>query len=167
MPRLSCLLLASVITVILVGPGVAVAQDCKAPPGTAAIDQYCETVPSGSGGSGAKSGKPASPTSLSRRTSKALARAGSDGATLAQAIGAEDARQPARDKSSGGRRSAGTGSKLPITRDTEDSASSGQVGAVRAAVGSRGIGDSFGWVLLAATLLTVGIAWMRYRRRSA
>jgi len=66
-----CLLLAGAALLTL--PSAASAQTCQAPPGTAAIDQYCESIPGatgdrgtpgpggGRGGTGAPGGRPGTP----------------------------------------------------------------------------------------------------------
>ena len=83
-PRL--LLLA--LTAILLAAAPAAAQKCNAPPGTAAVDQYCENVPSASGnGGGSGDSNGSSGATAPRSTVRALDRAGESGKELKTFLG--------------------------------------------------------------------------------
>lgn len=136
-----------VLLLLVLAPAPASAADptCQAPPGTAAIDQYCENVPPPTGGSGAGHGGSApTQSAVPARTARQLAKHGA-GALLALAGGSTHARDT-------GRQPAAPGSPL------------GSVGASL----TRGdtIGSGLVWVLLAIALALGGAAWLRFRRRS-
>jgi len=162
-PRL--LLCALIATLVAAAP--AAAQRCNAPPGTAAVDQYCENVPSASGDDGSGSNGSSGATAP-RSTVRALDRSGKSGKELNLFLGEDvasagartDAKQ--RSKNSSGRKAttpepAGTTPKQP---------SSNPLAAVQSAVNSgTTVGSGFIWILVLLTVLIAGIAWMRYRRR--
>lgn len=84
--RVSLIAMLAVFCVAL--PASAAAQDCVAPPGTSAIDQYCETVPTAVGdrGGGLRGGS----RPISEQTRQALIDAGPIGAALAQQLQVEE-----------------------------------------------------------------------------
>ena len=144
--------LTTVISVLLVSAGAAVAQRCKAPPGTAGIDQYCETVPGAKGdresGSGKRVGR-----SLDREDSRALEEAGQDGRGVLAL--------PAS-----GARGRGQGERQGERQGKEASGSA--IGALGSGIESgSSAGQGFIWLLLAAGVGMAGIAWIRYRRGSS
>src|SRR5687767_903772 len=55
--RCRSLLLLLALVLIALMPSTASAQSCEAPPGTAAMDEYCETVPSADGQGGGTVGR--------------------------------------------------------------------------------------------------------------
>lgn len=76
---------AMVVAPLTLAPSVASAQSCKAPPGRAAVEQYCESVPGPGGDRGLNAGGKAirlSPKAMQAR--EALKRAGSDGQALSR-----------------------------------------------------------------------------------
>ena len=163
-------LLLIVLTALLLAAAPAAAQQCNAPPGTAAVDQYCENVPSASGNGGGGSDGSSTATAP-RNTVRALNRSGEAGRELNRFLGEDVA-------STGGR----TGTKQvsnnkppgrkPATREPAGKAptqpSSNPLGAVQSAVNSgTTVGNGFIWSLVLLTLLIAGVAWMRYRRRSS
>jgi hypothetical protein len=165
-------LLLLALTAMLLAAAPAAAQQCNAPPGTAAVDQYCENAPSasgnggGSGGSGGSSG-----ASAPRSTVRALDRSGATGKELNRYLGEDVAsarggtgttkgsKNSSDRKSSSTRAPAGTAPTQP---------SSNPLGAVQSAVNSgTTVGGGFIWALVLLTLLIAGVAWTRYRRRSS
>lgn len=132
------------IAALLTFAGTAVAQRCVAPPGTAGVDQYCETVPAAKGDRPSGTG-PRVSRSVGAGTERRLERAGRDGrGVLALPSG-------------------GTRAKQRVERGGESSSES-PLGAVGSAIESGpGTGQGFLWVLLAAAVGMVGIAWLRYR----
>jgi hypothetical protein len=148
------------VAALLVAAAPASAQDCEAPPGTAAIDEYCETIPSAAGGEVVGTDGLRAPPAIPRATVRALDRAGPDGKALNRFLG-QDPNAPARK----GERAK----PLPLDGGVDQKApSSNPLDAIRSAVSSGAtVGDGFVWVMLAITLLMVGIAWTRYRRDSA
>jgi hypothetical protein len=147
----------------------AVAQSCTAPPGTAAIDEYCESVPSATGDGGGSTGSP--PQSPSTSTVRALDRSGTNGKELNRFLGETATSAHGRENEAnrkkpkaGSHTSSGSGGSAGTVPDQQ---SSNPLGAVQSAVNSgTTIGKGFTWSLIAITLLLVGLAWMRYRRRS-
>jgi len=157
--KLRVLLLGSTIAVaaLLVPAGVASAapQRCEAPPGTAGIDQYCETLPGATGdresGAGPRAGR-----SLDPRTSRALEQAGQDGKGVLAL--------PASGRGEG----AGSGEgSAPAKQAVRKEPSGSPIGAIGSAIESGSTaGKGFIWLLLATGVGMAGIAWLRYRRGS-
>jgi hypothetical protein len=163
--------LALALAAMLLATAPASAQTCNAPPGTAAVDQYCENAPSASGNGGGGGSQSGATTKPSNSTVRALARAGQGGEELNRYLGTDVAstrvsgRQPNSKPSSSDRagakkdRSAATPPNQP---------SSNPLGAVQSAVNSGStIGNGFIWALIAIALLIAGMAWVRHRRNSA
>ncbi len=135
---------------------VASAQRCVAPPGTAAVEQYCETIPA-AGGSRASDSGPKDPVPLSRRTARDLAGSGAEGEQLLRSLGHDPQK-----------RSSGSGRSRPDIEggDAPSEPSSNPLDAVRSALsGGPSMGSGFFTVLVALTLLMLGFAWFSYRRR--
>jgi hypothetical protein len=164
-PRL--LLLA--LTAILVAAAPAAAQKCNAPPGTAAVDQYCENVPSatGNGGGGSDDSNGSSGATAPRSTVRALDRAGESGKELKRFLG-EDVASTQGTKQGSKRSSDRKAATREPSGKSPTQPSSNPLGAVQSAVNSgTTVGNGFIWLLVTLTLLIAGIAWMRYRRRSS
>jgi hypothetical protein len=155
-PRFACSLLAA-LAAVLICCASAGARDCNAPPGTAAIDQYCETLPSATGTNGGEGGDV---RRVSAATRAALRQSGDDGRALSRLL----AETPARTHDQPATRSSGT-SNNPARADES---ATNALGAVRSAIGS---GDTVGawlpWLLLVLAILLGGIAWFRSHRRRA
>lgn len=151
----------------LVLPTKAVAQRCEAPPGTAAIDQYCETVPAVDGDRG--SGDPSAPAPVAPETVEELNAAGADGRALAQALGHGSDGSPASDGGPGsGKNGSGGGAKPSGAGGTVPAApSNNPLSAVPQAVGAGATsGAGLIVVLIFATLAMMGWGWLAFRRRS-
>lgn len=154
--------------------GVAIAQSCQAPPGTAGIDQYCETIPnaggnhgrgdSPSGGSSTKPGGQGVPSAAKR----SLSNAGADGAGvlgLAQgeagsATGGgkgSSSAQPGRAPGAAGSANATGSSATPSDNPLAAVRSSAQSGAT--------LSPGFAVVLVLLGLSALGAAWFTYRSR--
>jgi hypothetical protein len=139
------------------------AQRCTAPPGTAAVDQYCETIPAADGSTGSQPGNDAARGSVSKGTLEALRAAGADGSSLA---GIVSQTAPAPATGSPQRADAPKPSaKRPAGKDTTDRPSANPLTALSSAAGDGSILPSgLVWVLLALLVTAVGIAL--FRRRS-
>jgi hypothetical protein len=152
--RRGTILTAGLVWLLLMAPP-ALAQRCQAPPGTAAIEQYCETVPSGTGERPAVAGVQAT---LPPSTERALRASGGDGEALADLLTADRPRR------------ARGGEGAPMRRRWRAVAppvGSNPLNAVRASVESGAtLGGGFVWLMTALTVLASGAAWWRHRRRS-
>ena len=141
-------LAAAVLAAGLVGAvwaGPVQAQTCEAPPGTAGVDQYCETVPDARGDRGLTPGGPGRarlPASLSRTE---------EGRRLRAFV----------DTNSGGSRKA--------TKDRSSSPAAegdGPLSAFGTALEERADSGMW-WPLLAIALVLALAAWARFRRPDA
>lgn len=165
---------------VAVTPVAATAQNCVAPPGTAAIEQYCETVPDAANrGQGTASERRRFGDALSRRDARRLERAGADGRSvldLPAAVGARasgegsdgavGAATGGRGDGSGPNGGAGTGRRSIPPAAAEPS--NNPLEAVVKAVGEGGgVSGTFGWLLMATALGAVAVGWTRLRRRPA
>lgn len=159
--------LAALLVLATAGPAAA-APGCEGPPGSSAIDQYCETVP-GAGGDGAGGGQGTGQgrggrgdsrvgSSLAPGTSNALRRSGRDGDVLRGLPGAGGQKAGRGDRSADG--SGGASPSDP---------SGNPISALGSAVdgGSSVIGPWLVWILVAVALVLGGFGWMRYRRNTA
>lgn len=146
--------------------GVATAQSCQAPPGTAGIDQYCESIP-GAGGNqghpnGPGGGNPHPGKGVPGRARRALSDAGPDGQgvlDLAQgeAGSAKQSKEPTvSDGSTNGAASSGPGAS-PSNNPLSAIRSSAQSGAT--------LSPGFAVVLVLLGLSALGATWFRYRSR--
>jgi hypothetical protein len=161
-------LLLLVVTAMLATAGPAAAQRCNAPPGTAAVDQYCENVPSATGNGGGSDGS--SGATAPQSTVRALDRAGESGQELKRFLGEDVASaQGQSGKKRLSERAADRKTQKPEpTGKAPAQPSSNPLGAVQSAVNSgTTVGSGFTWLLVSLTLLIAGIAWMRYRRGSS
>jgi hypothetical protein len=158
---------------MLVTAGPAAAQRCNAPPGTAAVDQYCENMPSATGGGGGSSGggsNDPSRANVPSSTVRALDRAGERGKELKRFLGDDVASAQGRSgkKQTPERTSTRKAEKREAVGKPPTQPSSNPLGAVQSAVNSgTTVGIGFIWLLVALTLLIAGIAWLRYRRGSS
>jgi hypothetical protein len=161
--------LALALAAMLLAIAPASAQTCNAPPGTAAVDQYCENVPSASGnggrGSGSQGGSGSKP---SPATVRQIRQSGRSGKQLATFLG-DDEVASARATRERSKRSSDQKKQADKPADaTPRQPSSNPLGAVQSAVNSGStIGDGFVWILLAIAVLIAGIAWFRIRRSSS
>ncbi len=163
-PRLLLILLPAIL---LAASPAAAQQECTAPPGTAAVDQYCENVPSASGNSGGSDGS--SGATAPRSTVRALNRSGESGKELNRFLGEDVASARGRTKTQHGSTHASDRkpSKSAPAGAAPTQPSSNPLGAVQSAVNSgTTVGGGFIWALVLLTLLIAGVAWMRFRRRS-
>ena len=151
-------LVVVMLALALALPGSALAQACKAPPGTAAVDEYCETIPAAGGDEGANDpDRPAADVPAGTVAELAETK---DGQALDRLLG-HDPNKPA----GGGRRPAprpaAAGEAVP------KAPSNNPLNAVRSAIGAGPtLGGGFVAVLLAVVLLMLGWGWVSYRRQS-
>ena len=146
-------LLVLVFALALLPAATASAQrTCVAPPGTAAIDQYCEVVPDAGGDRGSNDPRP--PATLPQETADRLAGSGQGQALLRQ-LGQD----PAKPK--GAKRARTEAAPAP------DAPSSNPLDAVSSALSSGPtVSSGFVVALLAVTLLVLSWGWIAYRRRT-
>lgn len=156
MPR-SLVLLA--LALLLVVPGRSAAAGCKAPQGTSAVDQYCETIPDEKGDQGTGPGQDGG-SPISDRTAGALVARGKDGEALVRALGKDPTQvKPVK-----------RGKELEDAKGVSrpDAPSSNPFTAVtRAVSGTSTIGSTFFLALFAVVLLTLGSAWVGWRRNAS
>lgn len=148
---------ALVATLLAAAP--AHAQTCEAPPGTGAIDQYCETIPGAKGDRSSLGGGQGREPAAGRSTDQALADAGRDGrAVLALPGGAPPGGPPPEraSQSPEGRSGDAAARKQP---------SDNPLDAIASSIGSGPtVGGWFLWLLIASGLAMAALAWIRYRR---
>jgi hypothetical protein len=138
-------------TMLVAAP--ASAQSCKAPPGTSAIDEYCEAIPSPSGDRGStdsdRGGLP-----IPAATRRALEKAGADGRSIVKlSASATKRKRPAGDAAA----AKASGEAGPASGNVID--------ALAAGVGEGGtVGPLFGTLLLFLALVFASLGWLRYRR---
>ena len=174
--QLRALLLGSTVAIVLLGfAGTSVAAPrCEAAPGTSGVDQYCETVPGAKGDRGSGSG-PGAGRSLDRKTANSLNREGRDGRGVlalpssGQRVRVDSGSKPSKASGAPGAEAEDAqvqGARERAKSRSEESSKS-TLGAVGSAIASGpSAGQSFLWVLAAAAVGMVGIAWARYRRGS-
>jgi hypothetical protein len=160
------LLLSLLVMLAAAAPAAAGTSDCVAPPGTAAIEEYCETVPSATGntGGGARAAQP-----LSRSSRSALRAQGADGKALAGLL-SSDGSSPATGSTTatGSTKQSKQRSRGGVadTTATQDEPSSNPLHAVTSAVqAGPTLGGGFAWALLGITALMIALGWMRLRAR--
>lgn len=151
------------------GPSVTGAQSCEAPPGTSAVEQYCEALPEASGTRSANESNRAAnasrgrrPPSLSTATAATLEASGSDGRAILNL-----ARGTAAGSRPGGRTLTGeTGTAAGEARPPAIP-SDNPLRAVQAAASQgRTVGGGLAWTILVGTAALAGVAWVRLRRTS-
>ena len=146
---------------LLMTAAPAQAQQCVAPPGTGAIDEYCETVPTASGDRG--SGDPQrAGVPLPGRTVAELERS-QDGQALNRVLKQDPASRAER-RAKGEELPAAPAprSGQPVPREPE----SNPFSAVQEAIaGGPSTGPLLGLTLFLITLVMLGGAWLAYRRR--
>lgn len=145
------------------------AQSCEAPPGSAAVDQYCEAIPEGDGSqSGSDFRRQSAESSAGREQDdgsalpaaalKQLQSAGSDGGSVANlARAARDTRQPLP----GGNNEAG---EVAGATASSDAGSGSPLKALSASVQNGPIaGSLLIWGLLGSTVAVLSVGWIRHR----
>jgi hypothetical protein len=167
--RRNVALLAAAVGIAFALPAeVGAQQTCNGPPGTAAIEQYCEWVPSASGdrrpGQGARPSAPLPPRAVNQ-----LARA-EDGRALLTALGVDpDAPSQRQGSASGGSDARGGGRGAAETgAPAARVPSNNPLDAVRSALGAGPIGGpALPWIIFVTTVVMGGWAWVSKRRRSS
>jgi hypothetical protein len=168
-------LLLSLLVLLTWAASAAAQTDCVAPPGTAAIEQYCEAVPAPTGD---RSGGASDPRPLAPAARQQLAQQGPDGAALAQVLTGDNASAVSPGGSDGTSGSSGTSgtsggrsgsageNEVKGDFESRDAPSSNPLEAVSTAVTSGPtLGGLFGWALIAAAMLAAGAFWLRFRGR--
>lgn len=177
--RLTLVLFSAAI--VAATPGVAMAQRCEAPPGSSAVDQYCEAIPEGGGtrssdnfdGAGGRQDPGGNVRAIPAQTQERLRGAGADGAAVvglaAASTGGDD-----DDSDSGAGGSAvpggtnrGTAEQGGVKGENAQSSdpSGNPLKAVSASVENGAtIGGVFIWALLGVACLAAVFAWLSFRR---
>ncbi len=143
-------------SVVLVAP--ASAQNCVAPPGTSAVDEYCENVPDARGEQGGKGGGSGGSGQVPPGTLGALAASGPNGEALVRSLGKDPAavKKPKRSQRGGAPGATARPPEVP---------SSNPLNAVSQALGKGAtIGSGFVFAGLALLLAMLVWAWTAYRR---
>ncbi|MBJ7328680.1 MAG: hypothetical protein JHC95_02215 [Solirubrobacteraceae bacterium] len=169
-------LFSTTLMILVMGllPVSSQAQTCEAPPGSSAVDQYCEAIPEGGGSqssddfnrsdnSGAVAGSSSGGGGGTGGTSGQTA---SPAAEELEAAGADGAAVSGLTKTSGASATKTTTSQGAVAGDTASSEPSGSpLKAVSASVenGST-VGSGLIWGLLAVTLVLAALGWVAYRR---
>lgn len=149
-------LLAFALALLAAAPAAA-QRTCIAPPGTAAIDQYCEVVPDAGGDRGSTDLRP--PVAIPQETAEQLARSGGQGEALLRQLGQD----PAKPRGAGRRPSGPADSSDPGPSAPSDN----PLDAVSSALSSGPtVSSGFIVALLAVTLLVLSWGWIAYRRRT-
>lgn len=149
------------LALVLAGPAAA-AEKCVAPPGTAAIEQYCETVPSASGD---QPGSGAAADSAQGQGGAPVTDATAD--RIAASVGDEAAQSitgvaPGR---GGDGPSKSAKPRAPAKNRAPADAEANPLGAVASAASTGAeVGGPLVYSLLALTLLLVAVGWTRFRR---
>jgi hypothetical protein len=162
------LALCCTLTAVTAAP--AAAQKCDAPPGTAAVEQYCETIPSASGPRGPDTGA-AAKQPVPAETLRKLEAEGTPGRELSEVLrGAatpapKSAATPAATPHRSTAKPERTAAPRPTPTATPVSAGN-PLAAVRSALaGSETVGGGFPWVLLVIAAVVGGAGWLRRTRR--
>ena len=152
------LLLCVALAALLLAAPASAAQKCVAPPGTAAIEQYCETIPAAGGETGSDD-DPGATRPIGDETLGQIQAAAGDEAV--RAIAGPQATAPSNAKKPSHR----TNPK-PAGRSTAPAhVDSNPLDAVASAASSgTEVGGPLVYILLALTLVLASAAWMRFRR---
>ncbi|MDA0185485.1 hypothetical protein OJ997_34580 [Solirubrobacter phytolaccae] len=159
----------------------AAAQDCEAPPGTAAIEQYCESVPDATGNRATRKGDTRGETrskdpqpQVDEPTLREIEDAGAQGEQLGRVLRGGDAPQRKQEKQAETReakvekpkptRTDTAAQRTPVDTPVPVQAGS-PLSAVGAAVsGGDTVGGAFPLVLLTIAVLIGGAGWIRRGR---
>lgn len=152
---------------LLAIPAGASAQSCEAPPGTGAVDQYCETIPDAGGDRGASDPGPTrSREPLPASTRQALRSGGSEAQALGELLEGPSGERPGSDA---GRRGDNERGRAGLSTRRVEEPSGDPFSALTASIGQgdETVGGAFVWILVALTLLVLSLAWLRFRRRGS
>jgi hypothetical protein len=157
------------IALLLALPSAAGAQTCVARPGTAALDQYCETIPSGGGQRSTRPTNPRLRDTLPPDEVSRLQRRGDEGnAVLALPSGPAPPSAPSSAVSSGSHELSKVPPGALPAAGTDAPPAAPSANPVSAAFSSLGFVGSLGWGLVAllAVLAVVAsaAAWSSSRR---
>jgi hypothetical protein len=165
--RYASVIAGIVCLVTLIATSAAIAAPCSAPPGTAALDQYCEVVPSAGGtGHNTSHGKAEAVSPPVQDAIDSLP--ASQARELAQTM---DRLGPAAAKEVSPRPRAGihgTGPGVDRGEPRVPAEPSGNPlsAAARAVTGGPTSGPVFPWVLISVWAMLAGVSWVRYRGRT-
>lgn len=150
-------LLITLTLATLLGPatGTALAQKCEAPPGTAAVDQYCEVIPDERGSTPSARYADTKTSNGTSALAQRLASQDLDGVALATFV--ERTRPQGAVKGTTAARESASLAAPP----------SGPLAAVKASVGEGGIAGVGFVVALVAIAALVAVLWALDRRRRA
>jgi hypothetical protein len=161
---------ALVLGLLLAAPAAAAPNLCAAPPGTGAVDQYCESTPGattstppggrhGGSGNGANSGSgPAVPPGTASRL-----REQHGGGAVLDGLPAQPAKPHGDRSRSPGRTAAADGSPRGA-RDHPESSPSSAVAGLSASIRSLASGQMGGTFLILAAAMVAALAYVAGRR---
>ncbi len=173
MMRLRLVIALAAALVPSIAAPAAQAQGCEAPPGSAAVEQYCEAIPQGDGsqsgnnfqreasestpGGGGTNGQSGGNPALSAEAARELQSSGADGEAVAELARASGGGPTgASDEEAG---------EVAGTVAQSEAASGSPLKAVSASVENGPVaGPLMIWALLGATLIVLALGWMRFRR---
>jgi hypothetical protein len=152
--------IAATIACCAVSP--ASAQECLAPPGTSAVDEYCETVPAPGGDQRVWRGDSRSaPPDIGRRATQQLLRRGRDG----EAVLEEVARGPKPSRSTDDQADTAASADPVSHQDAvEDDPTIGLQLMGQVLASGPSLGGGYPLIVLAAILGMFGWAWRDFRR---
>lgn len=173
------LLLRTVGVALLLGilcwmPSAAAAQRCEAPPGSSAVEQYCEAIPdaggSQSGDSFARDSGRQDPggnvKNVPAGTQRTLRKSGKDGAAVVGLVAASSGGGGGGDGPGPDSGAKSTNEVGGVKGETASSAdpSGNPLKAVSASVENGAtVGGGFIWALLVVTLLMAAVGWLAFR----
>ncbi len=141
--RARILLAAALVVASLSLAPAASAQSCQAPPGRAAVEQYCESIPGPGGDRGINAGgKSIRPSGKALQARKALKRSGTDGADLTRFLAAAPATAAPGDSAAGGGGRDGATAPDAADRDDSDGSVSSRSAGVDSATASGGVASA-------------------------
>jgi hypothetical protein len=156
---LSCVAVFALLCVLAPRAG---AQSCKARPGSAAVEQYCEAIPSASGDQLSAPDSQTSPggRAVSSSTAATLRKAGPDGAAVLSFVGGQ-----ARGAGNKTHASTAAGASAPIDASLPRAPSNNPLKAVASAADTGPTaGGGLVWVLLGGAVAVAGLGWRVFRR---
>lgn len=152
--RLAAALIVGLGLLVLATPAAAI--ECRAPPGTAAVDQYCETIPTATGDKGAGTGATRARQPVPPQTVAALA----ESATGRQLNAMLEA------KPSGSKKRAEAADPERPSVQVEVPSPNPLLAVTSALEAGATISSGFPLLLLVSAILLAAAAWIAYRRRT-
>lgn len=173
--RIALACLVTLLLAAVAAPSALAQSRCVAPPGSSAVDEYCEVVPDGTGGTGG-GGSPGGSSGaggVPGGAASQLERSGPTGDAVLSLAGGRRESQRESNKDETKRKDGGARATKPRPDQAQlpdqDQGRSGN-NVVEAAAASTSeatrVGSGFIWVLLASVVAVGGWGWIAYRRRT-